>query len=67
MTRDEKFMAACRAFLDAERAVAACRIAAYGISPAETQYDIAWRELAAARRDRHRARRRMMYHYAKLA
>lgn len=66
MTRDEKFMAACRAFCEAERAVAAYRDAAYGTSAPEETKRLSWHALARARKDRYKARRRMMYHYKKL-
>lgn len=66
MTRDEKFVAACRAFCDAERAVAAKSAAVRKATAPDNSRALALIGLAVARRNRRNARRCMMYHYAKL-
>lgn len=66
MTRDEKFIAACRAFCDAERVVAAYHAAASGATAPDNARTLALIGLAVARRNRRNKRRRMMYHYTKL-
>lgn len=66
MTRDEKFIAACRALSAAERAVAAYRAAVRKATAPDNSRVLALIGLAVVRRNRRNARRCMMYHYAKL-
>ena len=64
MTTDEKFIKAARDVAAAEARITEIRKATGGVSPATAL--VGWHELAAMRRTRQRARRRMMYHWRKM-